>query len=293
MKIGLKYFTVILAVIFIFVAVSCDELTDTLDDVADIVENEGSICLNDLLEKAGTSRGELGDAADAVVRELLTLQTDFLGKSVVIDCEAKDSMDSLSSNPGSSSGGDVPDAEEGESVTANNAQEVPKRVGEIVDDRGGDQEDVVILVDTTGSMIDDAEEVADNIDSIIKEVKEDNGRLGVAWYGDNQSCDNPWYGNNEGGLVDMTSAQGESEITNYINNLGYTDGCNWPESMYDALWETTEKFNWQSTSKRMIIIITDATALTPPYSNHSEQEVKTQMGEMGITLHSITVGISY
>lgn len=293
MKFGIRYILSVLVMVSIFVAVSCDELTDTIDDIGDVVANEGSICLNDLLDKAGTSRSELGDAADAVVRELISLQADFLGESVVIDCEAKDTMESLSDDPGGSSQENAPEAEKGVALTANNAQEVPGRVEEVVEDRGGDQEDVVILIDTTGSMVDDAEEVAANIDSIIAEVKNDNGRLGVAWYGDNQMCDNPWYGNNQSGLVDISESQGESEIENYINNLGYVDGCNWPESMYDALWETSEKFQWQSTTKRMIILITDATPLTPPDSNHSESEVKERLGNYGITLHSITVGISY
>ncbi|MCZ7584020.1 MAG: hypothetical protein M5R36_12160 [Deltaproteobacteria bacterium] len=50
---------------------ACEEAAKALENAA---TNDGVFCLDDVLELAGTSREELGPAADAVVREALAAQ---------------------------------------------------------------------------------------------------------------------------------------------------------------------------------------------------------------------------
>ena len=71
-----------------------------------------------------------------------------------------------------------------------------------------------------------------------------------------------------------------------------TGGCNWPESMYDAVWETATRLDWEGDNRR-IIAITDARPLEPPYTNHTSEEVSEKLDALGVTLDTILVGIVF
>lgn len=280
--------TIFVAIAMMGVLTACEEAEDALKDAAG---DDGYWCLDELLEMAGLTREDLGDEADTIIADALAAQEELLGTSYVVDCEAQDKNAGLTEGGGSSGGGDVPEAEEGENLTAPGAQDVPDRIGEIQDGRGGDGEDVAILLDATGSMYDDQQAVAENIDSIMADVADNNGRLAIAWYKDDMGCDDPWYEANASGLVDMSGDT--SEIEAFINAVPVSGGCDWPESLYDGVWETATTLNWESSTKRMIIIITDAPALEGDLTNHTQAQVNDKTAELGITVHTITVGIAY
>ncbi|MBI5525078.1 MAG: VWA domain-containing protein [Deltaproteobacteria bacterium] len=267
---------------------ACEEVRDAIKEAAG---KDGVWCLDELLKMAGLTREDLGKDADKLIADALSAQEDLLGESYVIDCEAKDKNGDLT-KPGASSGGEgVPPVQEGETLVAPSAEDVPGQIGKIQDTRGGAGEDVAILLDATGSMGDDQAAVAENIDSIMAAVAANEGRLAVAWYKDNMECDSPWYQSNASGLVDMTGIT--SEIKAFVNSIYADGGCDWPESLYDAVWETATKLQWESLTRRMIIVITDAPPLEGSLTVHTKEQVVAKTAELGITIHTITVGVSY
>ncbi|MDP8223826.1 MAG: hypothetical protein P9L99_10740 [Candidatus Lernaella stagnicola] len=271
---------------------ACDEAEDAIKELADVVF-DGEVCLNDLLEYVGLTRDDLGEAADEAMEELLAAQEDVLGAAYIIDCQAKEKAEDLSDptgDPPTDEG--APPAEEGENRTADSAGDVPGQIRDIIDERGGNGSDTAILLDATGSMWDDQAAVSSEFNGIIAEVQSQNGNLAIAWYKD-RDCDNPWYDVNSAGLLPMADAGNRSEITGYFDSINVVGGCDWPESLYDGVWETATGLAWTSTTARMIIVITDADALTPPRSTHSEAETQAKLAEEGITLHTIFVPITF
>lgn len=270
-----------------FLTTSCDEAAEALKEAAG---DDGVWCLDELLELAGLTREDLGDGADEVVAEVLAAQEDLLGTSYVIDCEAQEKNADMTKPDPSGPSGDAPEAKEGLDLTAPGAQDVPDRIQDVEQEQGEDNGDVMILLDATGSMSDDQAAVSANIEEILDGVRERDGRIAVAWYKDDYNCDDPWYGNNASGFVDAND--GASEIDSFLASIPVSGGCDWPESMYDALWESAD-LNWSSQTARNIIVITDAPPLEGAATEHTEDEVKAKLAETGITLNTITVGISY
>lgn len=285
---SLRSGAVLLLLATAWMVIGCDEVKDAIKEAC----GGEYCCLDDLLEMAGTSREELGKDADKVIADALAAQEEWLGESLVVDCQAQAKNDELTKPAGEPVGEGVPKAEQGETVVAPSAQDVPEETGKILDARGAQGEDVVILLDATGSMGDDQAAVAEHIGTISGDVKAKAGRLALAWYKDNMSCDTPWYQHNASGLVALDGAGG-TEIQSFIQAVPVGGGCDWPESLYDAVWEAATTLSWESSSKRMIIIITDAPPLEGDLSTHTKAQVAAKTAELGITLHTITVGVSY
>ena len=163
-----------------------------------------------------------------------------------------------------------------------------------IQDNSSEGMEVAILIDTTGSMRDDQEAVEKAVADIIADVKENEGYLAMASYGDNQGCDEPeWYAINPGGLLNVNET-GSIMVTESALKAGLieTGGCNWPESMYDAVWETATRLDWKGDNRR-IVAITDARPLEPPYTNHTSEEVSEKLSELGVTLDTMLVGIVF
>ena len=273
---------------------SCDEAKDALTDTLD--ELVGEICLDDLLDMVGMTREDLSETADAVLEEVLAAQVDILGKAYVIDCQAEETCASLGDPPADGPPPDdaeAPPTEDGESRSADSADEVAGQIRDIIDQRGGTGEEVALLLDATGSMWDDQAAVSSEFDSIMADVQSRGGKLAVAWYKDNYGCDSPWYASNSDGLLAMDVDANRTVISAFFSAIPVYGGCDWPESLYDGVVETIDGLAWSSTTARMIIAITDADALQPPASNHSEAQVQAALAAAGVTLHTINVAISY
>jgi len=266
---------------------------DALKDLAD-----GEMCLNTLLDMAGLTRDDLEDSgADEILAEALAAQEDVLGTSIVVDCQAQESVSAISD---ASAGAAPPDGGSGEepprdpeTTEIGSSDQVGGAVLEAVQSGGSEGMEVAILLDTTGSMRDDEESVRAAIEDIITEVENNNGFIALASYGD-LNCDDPWYGINEGGLIDLSADGGVMATTkdDLFSGIVQTYGCDWPESLYGGIWETADRLDWKSQNRR-IIAITDATPLEPPKTTYSAEMVADKLTELGISLDTILVGISY
>ena len=256
----------------------CDSLLKALNDAAD-----GQMCLTTVLDLAGVTREDLSSpGADELLTATLIAQEAIIGEAYVVDCEAEESLSYLSG------------ASEGLTTSVSGAGQLGGALMDAVQDNSSKGMEVAILIDTTGSMRDDQEAVEEAVADIIAEVKENKGYLAMASYGDNQGCDEPeWYAINDGGLLDVSS--GSSIVaTETVLKTGVieTGGCNWPESMYDAVWETATRLDWTGDNRR-IIAITDARPLEPPYTNHTSEEVREKLTELNVTLDTMLVGIVF
>ena len=131
----------------------------------------------------------------------------------------------------------------------------------LIDSFATEDSDVMFLIDKTGSMWDDIIAVQSGLTSIIAALPS-NCRLGLASYGD-LVADSVWGwgGNDWYDFEDLTL--NHSNIQSLVNNLSTTGGEDIPESVFDGLYRTIEKADWQSTNK-ILIIIGDAPPIITP-----------------------------
>lgn len=131
----------------------------------------------------------------------------------------------------------------------------------LIDSFATEDSDVMFLIDKTGSMGDDIIAVQSGLTSIIAALPS-NCRLGLASYGD-LVADSVWGwgGNDWYDFEDLTL--NHSNIQTLVNNLSTTGGEDYPESVFDGLYRTIQKADWQSTNK-LLIIIGDAPPLITP-----------------------------
>ncbi len=255
------------------------------------------ICLDDVLDTAGLSREDLGLDSDEEMRNLITAQEDTFGGAILRDCRAAETARELTGGGDTGSttdgtGGTLPDSDR-DSHEAGDAEDGAQVIDDVVDERAEDQMDLVILLDTTGSMRDDEAAVAAKLAEVISTVAANSGRIGLASYGDNDGCDSPWFDSNDGGFLDTTQLDPATIEAELATGIMQTDGCDWPESMYDGIHEALDTYQWSSTTSRSLIVLTDADAKQPPESTHSAADVDARLTALGVNLDIIVVGISY
>lgn len=238
-------------------------------------------CLSKVLDVAGVGIDELkGVDADARLAEALLIAEDVLGDIPVMDCDAEESLVGLL---------DTSVTRGGSLVHAYQAQDVPAQVSTLVQDGVGRGGEVALVIDTTGSMQDDTRELRAEIDRVLAEVEQKGATVSVAFFGDNQGCDADWYHRNPGGLLPPDDRRIQTAANNWEDAL--TGGCDWQESLYDAVWKTASELDWQS-NDRTIIVITDADPHDEK-TNHSEDEVKGLLKQQDIAINTVLVGLAF
>jgi len=143
---------------------------------------------------------------------------------------------------------------------------------------------VVFLIDKTGSMEDDIDSVKENLTAIL-EVLPTGTRVALATYGDKNSDGDEWYSTTE-----LTTNY--DDIRSEIEGIETTGGGDWEESVYDGLYETMDRLVWQSTGKRMILLIGDAGPLTDDdKTDHSLDDVvdKSKEETPNINIYTIVI----
>lgn len=246
-----------------------DELD--LSDVSALFESGEPVCLDDFLVSVGLERDGLDDEAllGALVANLIA------GESVISDCRARSDLEQLSPSGGSAR-------------FAGSASELGGTLVDAINEGAEAGMEVAVIIDATGSMSDDREAVKSNFDRVLDEVRQRNGKLSVAFYKDNSSCDSDWYTRNRGGLVDADV----DELTSFLAGGSVGGGCDWPESAVDAVFKTADELGW-SGDQRKIILITDASMLPDERSNHSRAETRALLEDLGVEFEPILVGIAF
>jgi hypothetical protein len=144
---------------------------------------------------------------------------------------------------------------------------VAKIIGEIIETYALDNTDFMIIIDKTSSMADDLDNIKIGLNQILEAIKsKQNIRLSVSTYGD-KNIDGPlWY--------DFQNFETDFEGTmKFIENIQMTHGGDFPESVYDGIYEAFQEGFWISDSKRIVILLGDAPSLDSTLSTHNEEEI--------------------
>lgn len=158
------------------------------------------------------------------------------------------------------------------------------------------REDVMLLIDVTGSMRDDRDRIESNLSEIVDNVAVNEGRFGVAWYKDNQSCNDDWYGMNDGGLLPLygdDAMMNQSALQEFLAEISVRGGCDLPESMLDAIYDAVSNVSWASSTSRALVILTDAGFHTGEKSNHTQEEIDNLLAAHGVSLRIVNVALAY
>ncbi len=152
------------------------------------------------------------------------------------------------------------------------ASGLPETIIKVINENaGGQNADIIFLVDNTGSMGDDLYAIKKDLNKIIDALPPST-RLGVGGYWD------------RGDLYllrfqDLTADF--SVIRQFIANMTASGGGDLPEAIYDALYDTVAKATWLK-KKRMVILIGDSSPHEGKNTTHSQAEVVTKCRQAGV-----------
>lgn len=155
----------------------------------------------------------------------------------------------------------------GESYFAKNSKLVAEKIITILDKHLVEKTDVVLLIDKTGSMDDDIVNIKNSVKRIVSELKKfKNIQLGWAAYGDKNVDGDSWY------EMHRLTPDLDNSLAS-IGSLSVTGGGDMPESVNDAIWKSVDEFNWRPNSRKMMLVLGDATSLEPPKADKSLADV--------------------
>ncbi|WP_186279836.1 T9SS type A sorting domain-containing protein [Fluviicola chungangensis] len=148
-----------------------------------------------------------------------------------------------------------------------NSKFVAKEIAEIIENHAIDNTDIMLIIDKTSSMEDDLANIKKSLNQILKSIKKfKNIRLAVSTYGDKHEDGKLWY--------DFQNFESDFDGTmNFIENIRMTHGGDFPESVYDGIYEAFQEGFWQSNSKRIVILLGDAPSLESKLSKYTEKDI--------------------
>jgi hypothetical protein len=167
----------------------------------------------------------------------------------------------------------------GELVYSKGPEDLVEKIGEILEGEKGKKVDLVICLDTTGSMPDDIDAIRGLLIPRLEElIVNFNGfRIGMVLYKDY----NELYLTQ---IVPFTDDFGKFRTT--LNGIRVGGGRDIPEAVHEALYEGSIKFPWDAETK-MIILIGDA----PPHPRQrgkiSKDMVIKALDDRGLKLNAI------
>lgn len=231
----------------------------TKDDLSDT--EPGSKLFSDVWEQGQELLGKVGiDVPDLVVCSDAVSETkpDPTPSSPVATAPDDDPIKDAAKNVDPP---ETPDPIDGEQVGQECINQIAKQKA-----KGGDNQTVIILIDTTGSMGTSIDSVKAEVKDIVAEVTEGGGKVLIADYKDasvdssgNRHCswDDPAYRFMSEFTSDETTAQ------DWVNeHLSASGGCDLPESLYGGIYTMItllgENEDFKNSDNRMLIAITDA-----------------------------------
>lgn len=149
----------------------------------------------------------------------------------------------------------------------------------IIEKNAVDKADILFLIDKTGSMEDDIQNIQAGLTQIINSISRfRNIRVGIGLYGDKNSDGADWFSfrNFE---TDLNKAK------EFIDRIQVTNGNDYPESVYDGFFEVMRQNFWKSEDKRMILLIGDAPPLEKPLSDYSMPDVISKATAAKVTMN--------
>jgi hypothetical protein len=167
----------------------------------------------------------------------------------------------------------------GELIYSSGPSDLVDRIRDVLTKEKGKNVDIVICLDTTGSMKDDIAAVRLQLIPMLQEIIADfaSFRIGMVLYKDY----NDEYLNR---VVPFTSDF--NVFQRNLNAITVRGGRDIPEAVYEALYEGAGKFPWEAESKIMILI-GDAPPHPRPRGKITREMVDEVVAEKGIKVHAI------
>ena len=156
--------------------------------------------------------------------------------------------------------------------------DIINRIKDILDREKSGNMDIVICLDTTGSMKDDIAEARKNLTPMLEQTLTGSSyRVGMLLFKD-------YY---EEYLTKVIPFTGElTQIQYTLDGIIPRGGRDIPEAVHEGLYDAAVKFPWEAET-RLIILIGDAPPHLRQLGKVSKEMVKNAAAEKGIRIHSI------
>ncbi|MDQ3111074.1 MAG: VWA domain-containing protein [Bacteroidota bacterium] len=166
------------------------------------------------------------------------------------------------------------------------SRKISQEILRIIDQHLEASTDLVFLIDNTGSMEDDIDNVTKAVASIIDKLAEKPGvRIAIASYGDKNEDPGIWFQK-----LDFTSDFTQAKT--FMNGIKMTGGGDDPESVFDGAARMMDELEWRNDSKKMILLLGDAPGLLPPLSRFSLEDIVLKSKSHGVLMNYYPVIIS-
>jgi Mg-chelatase subunit ChlD len=218
-----------------------------------------------LIEAEAEARGV---SSSEFIGELLT---ETLGVAdVLFDCSASESLSELGDGTG------------GSFYQADSADDMVDTLISVTEANKDTQQDIVYLIDATGSMSDDIAAVRRRLSEVIEALDSSEDRVSMAWYRD-KHVDDDWFDRNNSGLM----APGSSQISSFLDDIDASGGGDFAESLYDASYRVLDNVHWEAET-RLLVVVTDAGASDK--DTHTAEDVVALADEKSVQVVPILVG---
>jgi Mg-chelatase subunit ChlD len=164
-------------------------------------------------------------------------------------------------------------------VYSSGPSDLSERVGDIKKKKKNNDLDIVICLDTTGSMRPHIDAVRSQLIRMLKETISESGsfRIGMVLFRDY----------NEEYLTRIIPFTDDFELfQENLDTVKVGRGGDVPEAVYEALHAGADKFPWAAPSKIMILI-GDAPPHPRPRGRITKQTVNKELTNRGIEVHAI------
>jgi Mg-chelatase subunit ChlD len=167
----------------------------------------------------------------------------------------------------------------GEMVRSAGPGDLVDKIKGILEKERGKTLDLVICLDTTGSMKDDIEAIRKNLGPMLGELKAGfpRFRIGLTLYKD-------YYEEYLNKVIPFTGDI--NQIQSALNGISPRGGKDIPEAVYEALYEGAVKYPWEAES-RLMILIGDAPPHLRQRGRISLEMARQAAEERGIRVHTI------
>ena len=174
---------------------------------------------------------------------------------------------------------DIVNTGNGELIYSKGPDDLIERIRYALEKEKGKSVDLVICLDTTGSMKDDIDEVRKRLIPMLQELGADftSLRIGMVLYKDYNA---DYLTRTIPFTADFDSFQ------QTLNSIRVSGGRDIPEAVHEALHDGATKFPWESEAKIMLLI-GDAPPHPRPRGKITKEMVGTAIGERGLTVHAI------
>ena len=166
----------------------------------------------------------------------------------------------------------------GAPVRSIGAEDIVDRVKDILEKEKGGTMDIVICLDTTGSMKNDFVELRKNLVPMLKEI------LGGSKYRVGMLLFKDYYEEYLTKVVPYTTDLNQIQRT--LNGITPRGGKDIPEAVYEGLYDAAVKFTWEA-EKRLIILIGDAPPHLRQRGKISKEMARDAALERNIQIHAI------